>query len=322
MRGRRRVHQSPAKLPFSDWGRAMRWLALWLMLPLTATAQPSNEPLGPSVLDTGSTMVRTERFTLPAEAGAEHEIGVLIPRREAPAEGFPVVFALDGQAVLELLTDEALTALPALPVIVTLGYETDRRFASEERARDYTPPSADGRPVEDPRGRPGGGAAAYLGLLETEVIPRVRTLAPVDMDRSTLWGHSYGGLFVLYAASRPETPFTQYVAASPSLWWDNGSFLARLETQVDRWPGRPLTIHKGELERARASHPDTPDAQRLAQMRTALPEDALEGFVSTLAAAGVAVDYEVFPGLSHGETFRRSIRFLLEGMDGAKRSRH
>ena len=57
-------------------------------------------------------------------------------------------------------------------------------------------------------------------------------------------------------------------------------------------------------------------------MRTALPEDALEGFVSTLAAAGVAVDYEVFPGLSHGETFRRSIRFLLEGMDGAKRSRH
>lgn len=299
----------------------MKWLALLLMLPLAAHAQPSSDPLGPSVLDTGSSVVRTERFTLPATTGADHEIGVLIPRREAPAKGFPVVFALDGQAVLELLTDDLLAALPALPVIVTLGYDTDRRFAGEERARNYTPPAADGGPVSDPRGRPGGGGAAFLNLIEAEILPKVRGLAPVDMQRSTLWGHSYGGLFVLFAASRPGAPFARYVAASPSLWWDHGSFLARSAARADRWPARPLVIHKGQRERERASRPESPDARKLVQMRAALPADALGGLVATLAAAGVAVDYEVFPGLSHGETFRHSIRFLLETTDFSTETR-
>ncbi|MBU2963589.1 hypothetical protein KO516_22715 [Citreicella sp. C3M06] len=294
----------------------MRLLALILMLlPLGAAAQPSPDPLGPSILVTGSTVVDTDSFDLPGPDGASmpYRIGVLIPKGPAPEGGFPVLFALDGQAVLELLSDDFLGSLDApLPVIVTLGYDTDQRFAGDERTRDYTPASADGSPVADPRGRPGGGAATFLSLLTDKVVPEVQARASIDMRRSALWGHSYAGLFVLYAAGEASSPFARYIAASPSLWWDNGSFLARLSARVGNWPHRPLDVHKGELERERASNPSNANAQKLVRMRAALPEDALGNLNASLRAAGVPGRYTVFDGLSHGETFRQSIRFVLE----------
>ena len=75
----------------------------------------------------------------------------------------------------------------------------DSRFATKDRARDYTPPGDRGA-LEDPRGRPAGGAPAYLRKLGQEILPRAETLAPLDPARRWLWGHSYGGLFVLQAA--------------------------------------------------------------------------------------------------------------------------
>ena len=112
----------------------MRWLVLIIAmtLPIAAAAQPSPVPLGPTILDTGSQVVRVESFTLTAPGqGADYRIGVLIPRRPAPETGFPALYLLDGQAAAELLTDEVLGALDpeTLPVIVTLGYAGDARFA-------------------------------------------------------------------------------------------------------------------------------------------------------------------------------------------------
>ncbi|PSN59292.1 hypothetical protein BS50DRAFT_626800 [Corynespora cassiicola Philippines] len=40
-------------------------------------------------------------------------------------------------------------------------------------------------------------------------------------------GHSYGGLFTLYAlfSGQGKGMFDTYIAASPSIWWDNGHVL-------------------------------------------------------------------------------------------------
>lgn len=254
------------------------------------------------------------RLPAPGGAGAMYRIGILTPRGQIPGGGFPVVFFLDGQAVLEHLTDDYLRSLESLPAIVTLGYDTDQRFAGNERSRDYTPPAANGGAVEDPRGRPGGGAAAYLAVIRESILPRVQALAPIDMSRSTIWGHSYGGLFSLFAASEVASPFSAHVVASPSLWWDNATYLARVTAQIDAgyWPPRPLIIHKGELERERASNPSGANAQKLVQMRAALPDDALGQLVAQMQAAEVPITYEVFPRLSHGESFSASLRHLLE----------
>lgn len=290
----------------------MRLLAFLLMIPFAAAAQPSMKPLGPSILDTGSAIMATDSFTLPGpEDGAAYEIGILSPRGRAPKGGFPVLFALDGQAVMELLTDDFLGGISGLPVIVTIGYDTDRRFAGTERTRDYTPPSADGSPVADPRGRPGGGASDFLDLITTQILPELKARTDIDMSRSTIWGHSYGGLFTLWASGQEAAPFARYVTASPSLWWEYGRFFDDVKAGAESWPHRTVDIHHGALERERASAPDNPNAQKLVKMRAALPEGALDDLNRRLRAAGVEGHYETFPGLSHGETFRHSIKFLL-----------
>ncbi|SDE84429.1 hypothetical protein SAMN04488105_108202 [Salipiger thiooxidans] len=296
----------------------MRWLVLLIAmtLPIAAAAQPAPVPLGPTILDTGSQVVRVESFTLSAPGqGADYRIGVLIPRRPAPEAGFPALYLLDGQAAAELLTDEVLGALDpdTLPVIVTLGYTGDARFAGPERTRDYTPPGPDGTEVIDPRGRPGGGAPDYLTLLSDEILPRVVGMAPLDPDRSLIWGHSYAGLFVLWSASTPASPFARYVSASPSLWWDGAAYFdrAKARARAGDWPPRPLDLHKGGMERERASTPDTPDARKLVRERAAAPARAFEDLDAALRAAGIPGETTVFPGLSHGETFRASLRQVL-----------
>ncbi|MFW2589854.1 alpha/beta hydrolase [Sagittula sp. SSi028] len=284
---------------------------------LAVVAQPASDPLGPSVIDTGSDIVMTHDFTLPSpDAGPDYRVGVLVPRGPAPEAGFPVVYMLDGQAVLELLDDGTLAGLPdtSPAVIVTLGYDTDARFATLARTRDYTPPAEDGQPVVDPRDRPAGEAAAFLQRLRADVLPRVAQIAPVDAGRSTLWGHSYGGLFVLYAAMQADSPFAQHVSASPSLWWDYAKFMARLERAAPDFPNRPLALHQGAEERARASRPTNPNAQKLVQMRAALSETAFEDLAASLAGAGVPVRETVFPGLSHGESFGASALHTLNAV--------
>jgi predicted alpha/beta superfamily hydrolase len=82
------------------------------------------------------------------------------------------------------------------------------------RARDFTPTRAEPEPTS-------GGAAAFLDFLEHEIIPLVdRTYRTIPTDRGLL-GHSYGGLFAIYALEQRPELFQRIVAASPTLDWDD-----------------------------------------------------------------------------------------------------
>jgi predicted alpha/beta superfamily hydrolase len=65
-----------------------------------------------------------------------------------------------------------------------------------------------------------GGAANFLGFIKNELIPYVNKAYPTNGD-NTLWGHSLGGMFVLYAMLNEPALFKSYIAVDPSLWWDN-----------------------------------------------------------------------------------------------------
>jgi len=82
------------------------------------------------------------------------------------------------------------------------------------RARDFTPTHLPEEPTS-------GGAAAFLDFLEKEIIPLVdRTYRTVPTDRALL-GHSYGGLFALYALVERPGLFQRIIAASPAAGWDH-----------------------------------------------------------------------------------------------------
>jgi len=144
-----------------------------------ATAQPNlAQTVGPTVADPSSpaaSVYRFEHWELDSADGARrYRVQMAVPRRTAPAAGFPVLYMLDGNAAFAALTAEQLLALEQggkPPVIVAIGYATDLRFDTTARAYDYTPPVPGPGPTVDSgaHDRPAGGADIFLALIEQQI---------------------------------------------------------------------------------------------------------------------------------------------------------
>ncbi|ERS97544.1 hypothetical protein HMPREF1624_05713 [Sporothrix schenckii ATCC 58251] len=168
----------------------------------------------------------------------------------------PVIFVLDGNAYFLSATDIARRQqfeAKRKSIIVAIGYpdaETETVYVPARRSFDLTPPAkkglpqwpvkdADGREVTDGDGHPVymklGGAATFHATLVDVVIPLLsRELLPSlpAWDRlatRVLSGHSFGGLFTLYALFTSPGLFDVYMAASPSIWFNDESIVAEQE---------------------------------------------------------------------------------------------
>lgn len=179
----------------------------------------------------------------------EYVVRISCPKETPPPGGYPVIYALDGDAVFGTLTEAArlqtrkpLHLDPA--VIVAIAYPSGEPFDRNRRFYDFTTPAATAGPQaglkQSSRPQPQnrsperrewpetGGADAFLLFMESQLFPFVAELHPVNRDRQTLFGHSLGGLLTLYALfSRPHL-FRHYIAGSPSIWWNDRELLQRL----------------------------------------------------------------------------------------------
>lgn len=230
------------------------------------------------------------------------------PAGQPPAGGWPVIYLLDGNAVLQALSEHERLAQGLL--LVAVGYDTSERFDTASRAWDYTPlpPGARGS-APDPRAstRLNGGADAFLAFLR-QLHDEIGTQWPIDPRRRTLYGHSYGGLFVLHALLTQPQAFDRYVAASPSLWWHAPLMTQRIASAPQRVPALPraeLLVLAGGAERVRQ--------QRCTSCATGTPTPGqAEGFVRDISARpDLHAAFRLLPGLSHGETLNASLPFAL-----------
>lgn len=190
-------------------------------------------------------------------------------------------------------------------MLVLIGYPTDLRFDTARRAYDYTPPNADGEPIPDPltTGRQNGGAPELLQFIETQLRPRIAQLAPTDSGQQTLWGHSYGGLFVLYTLfERPEL-FSHYIAADPSLWWHNGLML-HYAARARIIPNRHLILQKSGASLPQKANP----------AHINLPVDAAQQLAEQLRQRGIATEYRHYPKQTHGGLLAQSFQEWLDSI--------
>jgi uncharacterized protein len=215
----------------------------------------------------------TQQFTLVAsDTKRQYRIFVDVPT-EPPASsaGYPVVYFLDGNNTFLLAVGAwRLQATaengfePAL--VVAIGYEMDEQSRRKARYFDLTP-RADSQQtlLGDNSLTEFGGADAYVQFLVRDLKPVLERRFKIDANRQTLFGHSLGGLFVLYTLFTHPDAFSTYVAGSPSIWWDNKSIFDDAErfsmTGINEGISKRLVIAVGANERRAMID----DAQRMAE---------------------------------------------------------
>jgi predicted alpha/beta superfamily hydrolase len=177
------------------------------------------------------TLPFTELRSLTSAAiGQRYDLLVRLPDDYATSgKSYPVLYVLDGwhfPFVAFLANNNRYSERMRPVIMVNLSYP-DGVNPMVPRARDFTPTKSDGEPNS-------GGAAAFLKFLADEVIPCVeKTYRTIPADRGLL-GHSYGGLFALYALEERPELFQRIVAASPVADWDHRWLFARAKTKLAR----------------------------------------------------------------------------------------
>ncbi len=294
--------------------------ALALLLPLSAEeARPYQLP-GCS-----------ERI-VKSSAGAEYRILISVPEGDAPPGGHSIVYLLDGDdlfpVVTSLLRLQAGTGKASkhnaiVPgIVVGIGYP-----GASRRDLDYTPPSPpgppetylDGRPYPP---RPGGGADKFFDFIEKDLKPLIEKEHPIDRTRQTLAGNGYGGLFALHVLFTRPASFQTYIAASPSIWWNDRYILNEEKTFAGKLADSPvkarllLTVGGQEqsLTRIEASWPEEErEEHRLKVTRRKMVDNARELFwrLEKHSSPDFQVLLQIFEGESHKSVVPLSLNHAL-----------
>lgn len=280
------------------------WLGLSAPVGAQAPATTAPQPVAVS---------QSEQFDLKSQAtGRDYRIFIARPFTPAPAAGYPVVYVLDANG--EFLTAaetsrlRSLTGEIAPAVVVGIGYPTDNPLmVLRRRNADFTPdgPDAATQAVLGPMAAAMAGAtygdlANFLKMIEAEVKPAVAARVKVDPARSTLFGHSLGGLAVLHALFDDPSRFQTYVSVSPSIWWNQRAVLAKTDgflAKIRSGATKPrVMIGVGALEAAAPA--SAPEAIRRSSEQALMVGNA-EALAAKLRAGGVDVRSYTFPGETH-----------------------
>ena len=139
---------------------------------------------------------------------------------------YPVLYLLDAEEYFPFTATlvDFLSANDRMPRMLVVGIASG---GQTQRTRDLTPPSA---AESDNRFSPGGGGAdTFLEYLGAELVPYVEQTYRTRPYR-LLAGHSFGGLFAVYALAAKPNLFQGYIAADPSLYWNNQAVVAQTES--------------------------------------------------------------------------------------------
>ncbi len=249
--------------------------------------------------------------------GQTYRVFIYRPEGEAPEQGWPVLYMTDGNAVIGTAVD-VMRAQANYPsgtnvgpgVIVTIGYPLDAAYDPLRRSWDLGPPPGQTYPpfFENSPEVKTGGAEEFLTFVEDQIKPMVEAALPVDRNRQSLFGHSFGGLFVLYSLFTRPSAFTTWIAASPSIYWENRAidqFYSRFVAAHETRENAELFLSCGEYETDRLAPFQVgaaDEAERLAQKKITLNDIysvELVDRLNDLPGRPIRAQFEIHPGENH-----------------------
>lgn len=205
------------------------------------SAAPVATEISASVGEAPRPIVIGQSYRIPSPIlGSSRVINVQLPEHYGGAgRTFPVLYLLDGGEHEDFEHIAGLAQINAAyeqgQEMIVVGIE------GVDRRHDLTSPSS---VTSDLKAAPtSGGADAYRRFLVQELRPWVQSHFRTN-GKSALIGESLAGLFVLETFLREPESFSDYIAVSPSLWWNGGEVvrLARQSLRRRSYAGKRLWI--------------------------------------------------------------------------------
>jgi predicted alpha/beta superfamily hydrolase len=180
--------------------------------------------------------------------GEQRSLKVFIPDTWKPGSGekYEVIYLTDGEWVSELFPfiykyNRNENFMPQLILVAIPNTYIDK---ANQRDRDFLPVHVNDNAIS-------GGADKFLAFIKTELIPYINKTYPANGTNS-LYGHSYGGLFSMYAFLAEPDLFECCFATDPSFWWNNdfavklaAEKLAEIKTERHLWIAGIESTYKG-----------------------------------------------------------------------------
>jgi predicted alpha/beta superfamily hydrolase len=270
-----------------------------LILLFVAPSAAAHNTSSPWPSEVSIPLTRKVKFTS-AINGKTYVLRIQVPWfAPPPAQGYPVIYLLDGDQFFGTASDINLS-MSRNVVVVGIGYDMiDQpamvakiigrkaddtapvvaaeigRAGSIVRNEDLTLPIApENRKPDWQEHEKTGGLDTFLKVIEDEVKPQVAALAPVDSTNATLFGHSAGGTAVLRALFTEPRAFRTFISASPAIWWNANAVLENEQAfskQVEAHGASPhILITVGSLEEPKDPREITPNLRALLE---SLPPD-------------------------------------------------
>jgi predicted alpha/beta superfamily hydrolase len=192
-------------------------------------------------------------------------------------------------------------------VIAAIGYPTDEPYDAFRRAWDLGPPPVKSYPPYYEGGPPVriGGTAGFLDFIERQLLPHLGGIVRIDETRRSLFGHSFGGLFALYALFERPGLFANWIAASPTIYWE-GSEILNNEARRRKLAGSTTFLHlsAGEYEGAELApfqYLNDDAASRVEKRKVERTVELAQEMAGRLNGSedGIRTQFEFFAGQTH-----------------------
>jgi predicted alpha/beta superfamily hydrolase len=151
-------------------------------------------------------------------------------------ETYEVIYILDGEWNLEMFSFIYNFAMEDefVPPVILVALPNTYIDGQNMRDRDFLP-------LKMKNNERAGGADNFLEFIRKEVIPYINKSFPASGVNS-LYGHSYGGLFSMYAMLAQPDLFETYYCTDPPLGWEKGYVKKRAEERFTNDPGLEKTL--------------------------------------------------------------------------------
>jgi len=266
-----------------------------LIMISIANAKPTQyiEPIDESVY-----RLFDVKYSILKNAGGEtYKIFQAVPKNR---NVYPkAIFMLDANAQFSVLLNlfKDFTSNDNVPLIIGVGYDTPLAYDTARRTKDLTP-LAQGDEYEQ-----GGNADKFYKFIKERLMPFVDKEYDIKNSEKIFYGHSFGGLFLVYSLLQNDGMFDEFFIASPSLWWgdskiikdaldNDGKLKIRLKASFIR-------LSVGELEK-RAGKTDKENILKAADL------------AEILKKSGVKYEFKIYEGQGHGDVIPLVLKDIVK----------